>query len=338
MRQLRLIGPSEEGTHLIVEAPTGDRFRLPIDERLRAACRGDLSRLGQLEIEHDGTLRPREIQSRVRAGESAEQVAATAGVPVERVLRFAYPVLQERQRVVAQARATRVRRGGSTPAETLAELVDERLVGRGTDAATLSWDAWRREDGAWTVCLRWHGTRDYSTTWTFDLAGRTLQADDPAAEQLIAAEFHLRTITPVTPLAAAARKLAPEPAAPPATPGPARGSGHGPAPGPSRGGAHGSADGGPGSTRGSARGSAAGAGLTSIAGPPTAGNPTAATATPGSGPSAGPTVGTAALPLPLPDLPESEDADPDPDLEDERARRAHVPSWDDILLGVRRKH
>jgi hypothetical protein len=265
MRQLRLVGPSEDGTHLVVEAPTGDRFRLPIDERLRAACRGDLSRLGQLEIEGDRTLRPREIQARVRAGESAEQVAAAAGVPLDRVLRFAYPVLQERQRVVAQARTTRVRRGGSTPAETLAELVDERLVGRGTDAATLSWDAWRHEDGAWTVRLGWQGAREYSASWTFDLTRRSLHADDPAAEQLIAAEFHLRTITPVTPLAAAARQLTPEPATP-------------------------------------------------------------ATAAP-------PTAGTAALPLP--GMPEPEDGDPDAD--DDRARRAHVPSWDDILLGVRRR-
>jgi hypothetical protein len=288
MRQLRLVGPSEDGTHLVVEAPTGDRFRLPIDERLRAACRGDLSRLGQLEIERDGTLRPREIQARVRAGESAEQVAAAAGVQLDRVLRFAYPVLQERQRVVAQARATRVRRGGSTPAETLAELVDERLVGRGTDAANLSWDAWRREDGAWTVSLRWHGAREYSASWTLDLASRTLHADDPAAEQLIAAEFHLRTITAVTPLAAAARQLTPEPAGPaPATPAkPAK--------------------------------------------------PPAGPATPTAGPAgpAPPTAGTAALLLP--DMPEPEE--PEPDADDERGRRAHVPSWDDILLGVRRRH
>src|SRR6266516_4596079 len=132
MRQLRLVGLAE-------------------DERLRAACRGDLSRLGQIDIELDTGLRPKEIQARVRAGESPEQVAADARVPLDRVLRFAYPVVQERLRVAAQARATRVRRGGSTPAETLAELVGERLVDRGTDAATLAWDAWRREDGSWTV-------------------------------------------------------------------------------------------------------------------------------------------------------------------------------------------
>ncbi len=274
MRQLRLVGLAEDGAHLVVEAPTGDRFRLAVDERLRAACRGDLSRLGQIEIEQDSTLRPREIQARVRAGESPEQVAAGAGVPLDRVLRFAYPVVQERQRVVAQARATRVRRGGSTPAETLAELVGERLVDRGTDAATLSWDAWRREDGAWTVRLRWRGTREHSATWTFDLAARTLHPEDPAAEQLIAAEFHLRTITPVTPLAAAAR------------------------------------------------GSAAGAGA-----------PAPTEAAPGRG-----KAGGAHDSVPTPEKPAEPDAGGSGEAEDERARRSHVPSWDDILLGVRRRH
>jgi Protein of unknown function (DUF3071) len=213
MRALRLIGPADDGLHLVIEGPSGERLLLPVDERLRAVVRGDLARLGQIETA--GELRPREIQARVRAGESAEQVAESAGVAIDRVLRFAYPVLQERRRVVAEAQATRIRRGGITAPETLAELVDERLVQRGTDASTLAWDSWRLEDGTWTVQLAWRGTRDHRTSWTFNLGTRTLQADDPAAEQLIAAEFHLRTITPVTPLAAAAaRQIAPEPQRP----------------------------------------------------------------------------------------------------------------------------
>src|SRR6185312_6042987 len=148
MRQLRLVGLAQEGDSLLLESPTGESYRLPLDERVRAACRGDLTRLGQIEIESDNPLRPREIQARVRAGESAEQVAASAGMALDRVLRFAYPVLQERSRVVAQARTAPVRAPAS---EQLGDLVEERLVGRGTDAATLEWDAWRREDGRWAV-------------------------------------------------------------------------------------------------------------------------------------------------------------------------------------------
>jgi hypothetical protein len=72
-----------------------------------------------------------------------------------------------------------------------------------------------------------------------------------------------------------------------------------------------------------------------------AAGPTAAAARPGATPAA-PTAGTAALPLPEftgePEHAEGRAPDGAGDSEDERARRAHVPSWDDILLGVRRRH
>src|SRR5215218_2555731 len=142
MRQLRLVGLAEDGASLVLESPTGESYRLPVDDRVRAACRGDLTRLGQIELELDNPLRPREIQARVRAGESAEEVAASSGMPLDRVLRFAYPVLQERDRVVAQARATMLR-----PKDPpLGELVEGRLIARGTDPTTLGWDARRRDD------------------------------------------------------------------------------------------------------------------------------------------------------------------------------------------------
>ena len=142
----------------------------------------------------------------MRAGESAEQVAASAGMALDRVLRFAYPVLQERSRVVAQARTAPVR----PPApEQLGDLVEERLVGRGTGADTLEWDAWRREDGRWAVRLSWrYGDSAHAANWSLDLGRRALQSEDPAAEQLSAKEFHARTITAVTPLAVAARAAA----------------------------------------------------------------------------------------------------------------------------------
>jgi hypothetical protein len=203
LRQLRLVGLGEDGASLLLESPTGESYRLPIDERVRAACRGDLTRLGQIEIEMDNPLRPREIQTRVRAGESAEQIAAASGMPLERVLRFAYAVLQERGRVIAQARSTPV---GPRAAEALGDLVEERLISRGTDETTLEWDAWRREDGRWAIRLAWrHGDREHAANWSLDLVRRALQAEDPAAEQLIAQEFHARTVTAVTPLAVAAR-------------------------------------------------------------------------------------------------------------------------------------
>ncbi len=53
----------------------------------------------------DSQLRPREIQARIRAGASVEQVAEQAGIPHAKVERFAYPVLLERARAAEMAQA-----------------------------------------------------------------------------------------------------------------------------------------------------------------------------------------------------------------------------------------
>ncbi|GAA3467148.1 hypothetical protein GCM10018965_017000 [Nonomuraea roseola] len=48
-------------------------------------------------------LRPKEIQARIRAGETAEEIAATAGIPVERSGGSRAPWLAEREYVAQQA-------------------------------------------------------------------------------------------------------------------------------------------------------------------------------------------------------------------------------------------
>lgn len=209
MRRLRFIGLAEDGTHLVIQTKDGkEGFLLPLDERLRATIRGERSE-DRLTITLDTPLRPRDIQARVRAGHSAEQVAAESGQSVERVLRFAYPVLAERSRVVAEARRAKTYREPSAP--SLAEVVDQRLAARGVDPDAVSWDSWRREDGTWIVEARWRSAdTERTATWMFDLAGKILAAEDDLAQHL--SGEHDRAfagrLTPVTPLAAAARAVA----------------------------------------------------------------------------------------------------------------------------------
>src|ERR1700712_2835148 len=113
MRLLRLVGLGGDGKSLLLESVDGnEQFTLPIDERLRNVSSSDLPRLPVPESEASKAPSPREIQTRIRAGESAQGLADDAGIPVERVMRFAYPVLQERIRVVDEARRARAR-GGS---------------------------------------------------------------------------------------------------------------------------------------------------------------------------------------------------------------------------------
>lgn len=185
MRPLRFVALNEEGTHLVLapDVPeaidNGERFLVPVDDRLRAGARGDMSRLGQIEIELESTLRPRDIQSRIRAGETPEQVAAVAGVRVDRVLRYAYPVLQERERLAQQARHARVRLADGTPAGALGEFMVEKLSLLDSDHRLAGWDARRLADGSWEVLISWSvGNRQSVIRWWYDVSARTVTPAD----------------------------------------------------------------------------------------------------------------------------------------------------------------
>src|ERR1700722_5882787 len=82
MQELRFVAVSEDGSYAVLAVPgRSGRYILPIDERLRAVAQGQTSRLAQYEIEVESPLRPKEIQARIRAGETAEEIADAAGIP-----------------------------------------------------------------------------------------------------------------------------------------------------------------------------------------------------------------------------------------------------------------
>src|ERR671911_285042 len=151
MRTARLVGLSLDGKSLIVATDDGEELQIAADDRLRAAIRGDRPRLGQLEIEMNTSLSPRDIQTRIRAGESLEDVTRLAGIPLDRVERFAAPVLAEREHIAAVAMSASVRRRGETSGHrSLRITVTERLVNRGVEINTVTWDSYRLEDGRWS--------------------------------------------------------------------------------------------------------------------------------------------------------------------------------------------
>src|SRR5690348_2492261 len=89
MRELRFVGPGEDGDSVIVETADGEEaFSLPIDDDLRGAVRATVTPAREARPE-PVPITPREIQVRVRAGEVPEQIADDAGMPLERVLLFA---------------------------------------------------------------------------------------------------------------------------------------------------------------------------------------------------------------------------------------------------------
>ncbi|HEY3501203.1 MAG TPA: septation protein SepH [Actinocatenispora sp.] len=191
MRPVRFVALSEDGQALVLADEVGRLLTLPIDERIGSAVRQDRSvprgqfASGADPAAGDAALSPRDIQSRIRSGESAEEVARIAGVPVDRVLRYAGPVLQERAMLAQHARRTRLR--SSERGATLAEIVDTRLAQHGVDAEGVSWDAYRREDGTWRISASWaSGKTTAQAVWALDKARQVVTPDDDMAQFLSA--------------------------------------------------------------------------------------------------------------------------------------------------------
>ncbi|MFL6089294.1 MAG: septation protein SepH [Aeromicrobium sp.] len=195
MRELGLTGLSEDKRYLVAyDALTDESFHIPTDIRLTsllgAGSGGPATptdrEAGTREPTMEVTLSPRDIQTRIRRGESPEQVAEQSGMPVDKVRPFAIPVIAEREFIVEQARKTSVRRLHSTgtPGMQLGSLVDAGLSASGASAEAAAWDSWRREDGRWTVVVSPADTLD-PVTFLFDVKGRYVLPADDAAHELI---------------------------------------------------------------------------------------------------------------------------------------------------------
>jgi hypothetical protein len=188
MAHLTLAGVSDDGKRLRLVDDDGVEHTLDIDERLRTALRGYGSR--RLEIKMDSALRPRDIQARIRAGETPEAVAEAAQTSVDKIMAFAAPVLAERQHVADRAQRSSVRRtdgGGHTGgARTLGDAVAAHLRSHNVDPETVEWDSWRREDGRWTLSAR-YGTAERSgaAELTFDMPGNYVTLDNDDARWLV---------------------------------------------------------------------------------------------------------------------------------------------------------
>jgi len=86
---------------------------------------------------------------------------------------------------------------------TLLETVTTALIARGLDPDATTWDAWRNEDGRWTVQLSWKAGRSDNTAhfrFTPGAHGGTATAFDDAACELIDPDF-ARPLRPVAPVA-----------------------------------------------------------------------------------------------------------------------------------------
>lgn len=206
MRQLEVVSLSDDGTFVLL-ATAEDAVRathsVRIDNRLQAAIRGELDDSERRESE----LSPKEIQARLRAGESEEQIAKLARVPVSRVIRYAGPVISERDRIIEQAQAAVLQRSRSHEATTpLGEVVEKRLGATvGIKFETVVWTARRRDDGAWIVALSYSARGGARTaSWLWQPADHQLSSINALATRLGAEDL---------PPAARRKRVVPKPAA-----------------------------------------------------------------------------------------------------------------------------
>lgn len=189
MDTLRLVEVTVDGD-LVLMTGDGRRFSLSVDEQVRSAVRR--SRNGTHVVPGPERPGPREVQSRIRSGADAEQVALQTGLDVDYVRRFEGPVLAERAHVADLARATAVDRGGD-PTLTLERVVLDVLTNEGHDVDGIEWDSRRSDGSRWeVVVLTTAGSARTEATWAFDTSTRSLEPVDDEAERLTGVERRRR--------------------------------------------------------------------------------------------------------------------------------------------------
>lgn len=196
MSDLRLTGKNPEGTHLTLADAQGEEFTVRISDTLRATV--NQPRLTSVVSPDDSeVMSVREIQRRLRAGETMDAIARDGRVSVDKVERFAGPILQERVYILDQAFLVVLRKESAREQETFLELVTARLAPRGIDSDSLSWNSWRLDDGTWTIDLS-YPNRDGqgNATWNFDLNRRLIVATNENARWMLGQEPATRPHTP----------------------------------------------------------------------------------------------------------------------------------------------
>ena len=191
---LRLVGRSEDGNHLEFSDIHNRHYQACLSDTLRAAV--NQPRLAAIKIESDEpTTSVKDVQSRLRAGESMDAISRTTDWSLEKIEKFAGPILQERAFVIAQALKSPIRRDASSP--TLQEAMISQLATHGVDVDEVEWNTHRRRDGLWDIAL-YYPNRDGQADahWSFNSSTGTLTAEDDSAKWIAGEAKESRPRTP----------------------------------------------------------------------------------------------------------------------------------------------
>lgn len=179
MPELKIVGV--DGHRLNAVDDAGTSFVIEVDE----------SSLRQLRTQAKSSdesvkVSPREIQSHIRAGLSAEDVVALTGASLDTVKRYEGPVLAEREFIVNSALAVNTVAEIADTSEValpFGEVIQARLLTLG--GSDQRWASWKESDRAWIVKLEFTANGiEHDARWTFDPRNHTLSAINTDASSL----------------------------------------------------------------------------------------------------------------------------------------------------------
>jgi len=176
MQDLKVVGV-EDGA-LVAATENGERFRIVIDEVLHSYVRPP-----RLEQNTGPRISPKDIQTHIRSGLSAEEVADLTGATIDYVRRFERPVLAEREHIVGQALSVPV----IAPVEaadgeeaTFGAAIRARLDS--LSATGERWTSWKDAEDGWIVKVSFtSGDVDHDARWTFEPKRQTLSPQNSEA-------------------------------------------------------------------------------------------------------------------------------------------------------------
>jgi hypothetical protein len=183
-----------DGDYLVLEAQDGQKYRLLIDESVRASIKREPQQLLD-----SVSITPREIQDEIRNGATIDDLVKRSGAPFDYIEKFAAPVIAELKHMVDSALSVRLTIAGDRYSETnqieFGEIINSRLVTSG--ASGIYWSAERLEP------MRWHITANYqltgaagSATWSFDPRHLTLSPESETAVTLSSQETLNNSVIP----------------------------------------------------------------------------------------------------------------------------------------------
>ena len=182
-RDLRVVGKSEDGATLELVDQDGNSYSVRISDNLKSLV--NAPRLSSVApVDERPSFSVKEIQNKLRAGESMDSISRSTDWPIEKIEKFAGPILQERAFIIETALKTKISKDQNSP--TLGEITTKQLSEHGANLEEVEWNTHRNLDGTWNLVILYPSRTGISqANWSFDLVNRTFQSADDAAHWLI---------------------------------------------------------------------------------------------------------------------------------------------------------